>query len=107
MADYSSPWGALGNMQRPNTQMMQYGMQMMQPRPVAKGGYPPGVNSLVAQGPMPPPATSPFLPQPDGQPQDEAPSPTGKRRIRIGNKTYIEEDDTAAAPSTQIGSRSY
>jgi hypothetical protein len=96
MPDYS-----YGNLQRPNTQMMQYGMQMLQPRP-------PGYQNLpfYSGGPQPQMQTLPYSGG-QGQLEELASPPSGKRRIRIGNKTYVEEDDTAAAPSTQIGSRSY
>jgi hypothetical protein len=92
MADYgSSLWSGLGNMQRPNAQMAQAGYAMMQPRPLGQ--------------PVPMPSFN-LAQQNDQQPSDEAPGPGGKRRIRIGGKTYIEEDSTPAL-STQIGSRSY
>jgi hypothetical protein len=85
----------------PNTQMMQYGLQMIQPRP-------PGYQNLPWYGQGTPQMQNlPYSGGQSGQLQELASPPGGKRRVRIGNKTYVEEDDTAAAPSTQIGSRSY
>jgi hypothetical protein len=95
MPDYSSPWSAL---QRPNTQMMQYGLQMMQPRPPGYQNAP-----FYSGGPQPQMQTLPYT---GGERIEElANPPGGKRRIRIGNKTYVEEDNTPAA--AQIGNRGY
>ena len=87
MADYG-----YGGPQRPNTQMMQYGLQMTQPRP-------PGYQNLPFNSGGPQPQMQ-NLPYSGGQEQlqELASPPGGKRRIRIGNRTYIEEDSAPQIP---------
>jgi hypothetical protein len=78
------------------------GQQQMTPLPYTPGSPQGGMQTLpfASGGPQPQMQTLPYAPG------EQTPAPGGKRRIRIGNKTYVEEDDTPAQP-TQVGNRSY
>jgi hypothetical protein len=96
MPDYgyqNSLWNFAQNLRAPNAGMVQRGMQMMQPMPYTPGGTAPQMQTLpYVFGSGSPQGGTKTLPYAsDDKPQDEQPAASGKRRIRIGNKTYIEE----------------